>query len=139
MGMCSFPVAATLFGLAAFQMLPGVIITDQCVDFDSMVSFQLSQFAITRNATQPWLNVSADTNIGDTFTYLSSCAGARPELFNVLANPGPVLDRNNVNFTRDEEDIRKSLKQYNYTIDLKSNVWNTVYQLQKDQNAVVSD
>lgn len=138
MGMCSFPVAATLFGLAAFQILPGIIITDQCVDFDSMVSFQLSQFEITRNATQPWLNLTTDTNIGSTFTYLSSCAGNRPELFNVLADPGPVLDRNNVNFTRDEESIRNSLNSYNYIIDLKSNVWNTIYNLEKDQNLVVN-
>ena len=137
MGMCSFPVAATLFGLAAFQILPGVIITDQCVDFDSMVSYQLSQFVITKNATHPWLNLTTDTSMGDTFSYLSSCKGDRPELFNTLADPGPVLDRNNVNFTEDEETIRKSLRQYNYTIDFKSNVWNTIYQLEADQNLVV--
>ncbi len=100
MGMCTFPVAATLFGLCTFQLIPGMLIVDQCVDFDNWMVLQMNQFSTSAAQARPWLNLTSDINAGSTFAYLALCQGDRPQLFNELNRPAQILADNSVNFTK---------------------------------------
>jgi hypothetical protein len=138
MGMCSFSIMAIFFVMTGIQLIPAMLISDQCVDFDGFLTENFNRFGLSPNASAPWVYTTEDTKAGAIFQYFSSCDNPRPELLNAFANPSKILAENNINFTNYKEQVERNLAENNNIIVLQDVVWSYFNQLDLDTQNIVS-
>jgi hypothetical protein len=120
------------------QIIPSVLIADQCVDLNTFLTDNFNQFGLSPTALEPWIQMNDSTKAGAIFQYFVDCDQPRPPLFDVFGRPAEVLQQNHINFTDYRAKVVGSLTSSNQTIVLRPNVYSAFDALDVDVQGVVS-
>lgn len=137
MGMCSFSVGAIFFIMCGIQLLPAILLADQCVDVNGFLIENFSQYSLGVHSLQPWYNLSAPVSAGDLFQYFSGCSIPPPQLLDLFQTPQQILTQNNINFTAYQVSIQRTLNNNNNIVGLTPRSWNYLYKLEQDTQDIV--
>ena len=137
MGMCSFSIMAIFFIMTAIQLIPSILISDQCTDLDQFLTQNFNQFGLSPTAAAPWIVTQTSTKGGDIFQYFTSCGYPKPELFNAFGQPEKVLADNGINFTDYRVQTENILSSLGGALVLQPPVWSHFSQLESDTAALI--